>query len=385
MSELQVANVPSERNDEAAGLVSKRPLRIMQLVDTLDIGGTERVAVNLANQLDQLGHHSFLCTTRRDGPLSSLVAPGVKTLCLHRSRRIELKALRLLRQFVRDHQIELVQAHGTSLVTANFAFRWTSSPKIIWHDHYGTNETKERPLWLFRWLVKRASAIVAVSDPLANWSRTRLGFPPNHVHCISNFVVPSTGAVPSNLELPGRDGSRIICVANLRPVKDHGTLLSAMAMVAQRHPDAHLILVGGLSDGECVNKVREKIREERLGDRVSIMGPRDDVPAILAKSDIGVLSSTSEGLPISLLEYGAFGIPPVVTDVGQCGNVVGDAGHVVPSKSPELLAAKILSLLNDDGQRRQLGLRFRERIRDRFGVDRIMSQWIKIYDGAVNS
>ena len=151
-------------------------LAVMHLVDTLNVGGTERVAVNIVNELARQGHRAYLCTTRADGPLAALISPEVGRVSLNRSRTIQISAIRRLSRFIRDNNIGILHAHGSSLLTANFAARLPPFPKILWHDHFGTNEQQERPVWLYRRLVKRAGGIVAVSRPLAEWSQRRLGF-----------------------------------------------------------------------------------------------------------------------------------------------------------------------------------------------------------------
>jgi glycosyltransferase involved in cell wall biosynthesis len=357
----------------------------MHLVDTLSVGGTERVAVNITNQLARQGHRSFLCTTRNDGPLSQLVSPQVGRLSLGRTRTVELGAVRRLVRFIQENEIRVLHAHGSSILTANLASRFRPFPKILWHDHYGTNERHERPVWLYRKLVKRAAGIAAVSRPLADWSLRRLRFPGNRVWCVPNFVEIPRPNAQSDMELPGKPGSRIVCVANLRPVKDHLTLLRAMERVVSRRPDAHLILVGGTSDLTCVNEIRQQIETSRLTENVTIMGIVDDVPRILAGSDIAVLSSTSEGLPVSLLEYGAAGLPVVVTDVGQCRAVIGGAGRIVPPASPDEMGAEIVGLLDDHAERSSLGRSFKQRVEHQFGADRIMDQWLDIYDTVLRS
>ena len=351
----------------------------MHLVDTLSVGGTERVAVNIANQLARQGHRSYLCTTRRDGPLAGLVLPQVGRLSLNRTRTLQWSAIRRLAEFIRSNEIRILHAHGSSILTANLASRMAPFPKIIWHDHFGTNERQERPVILYRWLVRRVGGIVAVSRPLADWSRRRLRFPSDRVWCVPNFVDSGRPSESSPLTLPGSDGARVVCVANLRPVKDQLTLLTAFETVVRGRPDAHLLLVGGLADEAWVAKVRGRIDAGGLQDNVTLLGQRDDVPAILRHCDVGVLSSTSEGLPVSLLEYGASGLAVVVTDVGQCGEVVGQDGKVVPPATPDAMAANILSLINNESQRRSYGLRLRQRIEHQFGADRVMEQWIEIY------
>ena len=162
---------------------------------------------------------------------------------------------------------------------------------------------------------------------------------PAQVRFLPNFVAPPTGAVPA-AGLPGRPGLRVLCLANLRPEKDHENVLRAMGRIVQEVPGAHLLLVGGSSDPARSAALEGLVRSLGLDSSVSFLGSRPDVPNILAACDVGVLGSSSEGLPLSLLEYGAAGLPAVATDVGECGHVMAEGtGRLVPPRDPEALAA----------------------------------------------
>src|ERR1019366_2381799 len=170
----------------------------------------------------------------------------------------------------------------------------------------------------------------------------RLHVPTERVWYIPNFVVPAPDSQPPIL--PGARGARIVCVANLRPQKDHCTLLRAMALVVRRHPVAHLLLAGATKDPVCLDLVKTEISRLALDANVSLLGERHDVAAILQVCDIGVLSSASEGLPLALIEYGMAGLPAVATEVGQCPEVLdqGRAGMLVAPGAPKLLAEALL-------------------------------------------
>ena len=213
----------------------------------------------------------------------------------------------------------------------------------------------------------------------------RLGFRPDRVWCLPNFVESVAALNGDALALPGAAGQRIVSVANLRPVKDHPMLLEAMVKVVSQCPQAHLLLVGGLSDQAYVERVRQQIESSALSKHVTLLGERDDVPRILAGCDIGVLSSRSEGLPISLLEYGAAGLAAVVTDVGQCRAVVGDAGRVVPSGSPGQMADELIRLIQHADQREQRGREFQTAIERHFGAAAVMDRWLEVYDKVMAS
>ncbi len=344
-------------------------VNVLHLVDTLEPGGTERVAVNLANRLSRERFRPFLATTRREGALASEILPDVGRLALNRSRTLDLGALRRLVRFVRENGIAIVHAHSSSLFLAALL----PGARIVWHDHFGRSE-EERPAWLWGPAARRAGAVVAVSEDLARWSRERLGVDAIY---LPNFIpeVPA-GPVP---DLPGKPGSRVVCVANLRAQKDHLTLLQAIAQT----PEAHLLLAG--ADVEPAYAARVRQEAAVLGDRVTFLGSRTDVPELLRGCDVGVLASASEGFPLSLLEYGRGGLAAVATRVGQCPEVLDGAGILVPPGDPGALAEALLRLLRDPELRSGLGRRLEERVRVLYSPAAVIERLERVYDAVLRS
>jgi len=345
-------------------------VNVLHLVDTLEPGGTERVAVNLVNHLSRERFRPFLATTRREGALAAEVLPDVGRLALNRSRTLDLGALRRLVRFVRENGISIVHAHSSSLFLAALL----PGARIVWHDHFGRLAEEDRPAWLWGPPARRAAAVVAVSEDLARWSRERLRV--NAVY-LPNFIpeVPA-GAVP---DLPGTPGSRVVCVANLRAQKDHLTLLRAFARI----PDVHLLLAGAEVEPAYAARVREEAAS--LGDRVTFLGTRPDVPDLLPGCDVGVLSSASEGFPLSLLEYGRAGLAAVATRVGQCPEVLEGAGILVPPGDSGALADALLALLRDPARRTELGERLRRRVRERYSASAVMERLEAVYHRVLGS
>lgn len=306
-------------------------ISVMQVCDSLDAGGMERVAVNVANGLPRQRFTSHLCTTRLDGPLVSAVASHVQRLHLQRRSTFDVSALKRFCSYVRRHNIQILHAHGPSLFFTTAASLLVPRVKIIWHDHFGAFDTERRTPWLYRIPATRLATVISVSQTLADWAETDLHLPKGKVKYIPNFVTEPP-ASPAITDLPGTSGSRIACVANLRPQKDHPTLFAAMAMVATQRPDAHLLLLGGSVDAAYTEHLQRLIASNDLQSRVSWLGSHPNVPGVLKECSIGVLSSASEGLPLALLEYGMAGLPAVATRVGQNAEVLdhGSAGLLVP-------------------------------------------------------
>jgi len=352
---------------------------VMHLIDTLEPGGAERMAVNLANHLPQDRYRAFLCATRREGPLSGSIEPHVVHLSLGRKWSFDIAAIRALARFIHENQIEILHAHSSSLFMAALAAGFHQNVRIVWHAHCG-RLVDSRNAAPYRLLARRISGVIAVSDALAAWSRTRLHIPAEQIWYIPNFTCMR--AADTHPELPGRKGSRIVHVANLRPQKDHATLLRAFAAIASRVPEAHLLLAGGAPDRAYRDSVVAQIERHALEQRVSMLGSRADISGILAQCDIGVLSSASEGLPVSLIEYGLAGLPAVATDVGQCREVLdsGNAGVLVRPGDAAALANALYRLLESAKLRSALGRRFLERVSRRYSPETIVHQVCNVYD-----
>jgi glycosyltransferase involved in cell wall biosynthesis len=353
----------------------------MHVLDALRVGGAERVAVNLACLLPRTEYETFMCTTREDGPFSSLLSPHVERISLNRRHVLDIPALRRFVAFNQKHDIKILHAHGSSLFFARLASLFKPHPAVIWHDHYGRYTFDDRPVWLYRWATRGIAGVIAVNHPLANWSRDVLGLPCGRVWHIPNFVDMATTHV-APIKLPGVPGKRIVCLANIRPQKDHPNLVRAMKSVVAQMPDAHLLLVGDAADLAYRDTVLQEISELGINENVSYLGRRDDVTAILNSCDVGVLGSRSEGLPLALLEYGASGLPTIATNVGECPEMLenGAAGILVPPASPQELADALLTLLASPSQRQLLGGRFQARIQSRYSPHSVIKQICNVYE-----
>ncbi|MGZ4694890.1 MAG: glycosyltransferase [Acidimicrobiales bacterium] len=359
---------------------SAPPLRVLQVVDSLAAGGAERVAVHLANELARSGHESSLVATRAGGPLAESLDEAVWWRSLDRSRRVDPSAIAALRSVVRERGIDVVHAHSTSVFLVAAAFAVGPRPAIVWHDHFpGAPQRDPRALRAVdRWI----DVGVAVSHEIeaADRERLRLG---DRLVRVPNFSVLDAEAEP-DADLPGEPGSRIVCVANLREAKDQATLVRAMARLARSHPRAHLLLVGA-DTGAHADRVRAEIDQLGLGSSVSLLGVRTDVAAVLAGCDIGVLSSTEEGTPLAVLEYGLAGLPVVATAVGEVAEVLGGGGtgRLVDPGDDATMAVELGRLLDDADERDRLGDRLRRRIDREYSAAAVGRQWEDVYRSAM--
>lgn len=365
---------PSAAGDERIG--------VMQLTDSLELGGAERVALNLANLLPRDRYVPHLVTTRMRGPLAAEIAPDVHTLFLDRGPRWDdLPAAVRLARYIRRHRIRIVHAHKLAVALGSLAHLMAPSAKLVFHDHWGLTGVRQRSDVLHRIVTWRASGVISVNEDLRRWAIEKLGFPEHRVWYVPNFVVdPPPCANPP--ELPGVPGRRIVCVARIDPQKGLLELVQAMKRVVEVVPEAHALVVGAETDAAYGRQLRAEIARVGLGRSVSILGARMDVTDVVQACDIGVLSSASEGLPLALIEYGLCRRPAVATDVGQCAEVLdhGRAGILVPPRDPSALAEALIRLLQSPEERSRLAERAYQHALQRHSASAVMRRISAIYD-----
>lgn len=336
-------------------------MRVLQIIDTLDGGGAERMAVNLANA--SIRHDNFegyICATRRSGILESAIYNTVPKLIANKRSLYDINALRKILRFIKKNKITIIHAHSTSIYTAFLLKLVKPKLKLVWHDHYGLSEfVDERPSQkILKMISKYMYGIVACNEDLTAWAKTNLQC--KRVLFLPNFVVENIGQQLTT-EISGIEGKRIVCLANLRPQKNHIGLLRIFKEISSQFPNWTLHLVGKDFKDDTSASIKEFITSHHLSDVVFLYDSRKDVAAILKKMDIGVLASTSEGLPLALLEYGIAGLAVMVTNVGQCAKVVQGNGEVIDDlekQGPEVL----MKLMNNISYRSEQGVNFKNRV-----------------------
>lgn len=180
------------------------------------------------------------------------------------------------------------------------------------------------------------------------------------------------------LEVP--PGPRVTLVGNLWPVKGHRVLVEAAAFLAARFPDVRIVCAG---EGPERDFLEQRIAELGLAKNVFLVGHRLDVPALLARSDIGVLCSSAEGLSNAIIEAMAARLPVVATDVGGNGELVKDeeTGFLVPYGDARALADALGRLLEAPERARAMGEKGRRRVETELSLETMAAAYGELYRG----
>jgi len=172
----------------------------------------------------------------------------------------------------------------------------------------------------------------------------------------------------------------IALVARYHPMKDHANFLKAAALLSRGHPETRFVMAGSGVDRNN-RDLMSVIDELGLSAKVFLLGERRDMPALLPAFDIASCASAwGEGFPNVVGEAMACGVPCVVTDVGDCAEIVGETGRVVPARDPSALAQGWSELIEMGAeQRRQLGLAARQRVMAKYSLDTVAREYEALY------
>ena len=350
-------------------------MRIIQIIDSLEAGGAERMAVNYANALADRIVFSGLVVSRKQGALSNQVSNKVSYLFLNKKSSFDLKALFQLRKFVKQNRVEVVHAHGTSFFFTFLLKMTCPSIQLIWHDHYGDSEfLSKRPTRVLKMTLPFFKGIIVVNQNLKVWVQRRFHF--ENVIYLPNF--PSEEKeVPERTVLKGLAGKRILCLSNLRAQKNHFLLLEVAKKGKASHPEWTFHLVGKDFGDAYSAQLRHLIVRFELENTVFIYGSRQDIQNILEQATIGILTSQSEGLPVALLEYGLHSKPVVVTAVGEIPLVIqnGINGFLVAPQEEDLFYGNLVLLMEDLQLQSVLGKALHQTILEQYSEEAVLQQY----------
>ncbi|MEO5936331.1 MAG: glycosyltransferase [Terriglobales bacterium] len=362
-------------------------MRILYMIDEMQAltdGGTERQVLQMIALMKQAGADVHLCTLRGTEWLTAEQAGCPVEHFHYRSfwRPGSIMELLRLRRWMRDKKVEILQ---TFFVEANIlgplVGRMASVPIIL-------GSRRNLNYWM--------SPLAALAQRIANRFAMRLVANCNAVkqHVIATESVDAgkvdvmyNGLDAAHFapnderrrqlrqEYGFRDSDVVVgAVSVLRPIKGCETFIDAAGEVLRQDPNARFVLVG---DGPLRSSL--ETRAASLGDRFRFAGAQKDIRPFLNMFDIGVLASESEGFSNSILEYLAAGLPCVVTNVGGNPEAIENAGVVVTQKQPAELAEAVLILLRDRVRRASLSTKALARAKD-FDLESTQSKLAAYYE-----
>ena len=351
-------------------------IRVLHIVLSLQVGGLEKFVLDLIDKYPP-DIKPFIVCLERKGELG-LQYDRLDIDELNKGTGLCLKIIPQLIVLTKRLAIDIIHTHNPGPQFYGAIVGCLTGLPVI-HTKHGRNyPTDKKKVWLNRFSSFLTDKIVAVSQNAADVCLKVEKIPSTKVSVILNGIDINSFFPAGNGPEKARGVVRIGIVARLSAEKDHQTLLKACKQLATHTTGFHLDIIG---DGPLRDTLEKTIRTHRLNTYVSFSGMRHDVPELLRQLDMFVLSSTTEGISLTLLEAMATGLPVVATSVGGNPEVVidGETGYLVPPQNPEEMAEKLLLLIKDESLRRRMGENGRERVIAQFSIKGVARKYKELY------
>ena len=367
---------------------SVEKLHVVHVVLGLQVGGLERVVLSLVQQGLRLGQQVSVVCLEIDGPVGKQIEEsGARVLRIGKKRGLTPGIIPRVKRILIEIDATIVHTHQVgALFYAGPAARLAGVPVIV-HTEHGKHFDRGRTRWLGRIASLSAQRYFCVSTDIADAVIRKKVAPARKVIVVSNGIDTARFAEPGDaaglrrqLGIPA-SAAVIGTVANLREVKRQDVLIRGFARLGEfRGSKPHLLLVG---DGELRSELTRLAASLGVGDRVHFAGAQSNPEQFLHVMDVFALTSRSEGMPLSVLEAEAAGLPIVASRVGGLPEIVEDGrtGLLFDPGDDAALARCFEQLLTDSTRTMEMGRAAQAAVRAKYDVSVMAGTYERHYRG----
>jgi len=291
----------------ARNLTNSRDLKVLQVIDRLQPGGAERIAVELTNLLNKYNIQTDFLTMVGDGSFKDLLSRKAFYRCLQRKRKLDLRKMRELRKIAEGYDI--VHVH----MTYNFQYLQMANlimgidAKIICHDHNGDIDINASVNWRLKYLF-RPLYYIGVCAALVKWAVSRLKVDSNHSYLLPNIITKKEVAVSKSRVEP----NEIVLVGNIRKTKN---IEFALQLIKELRVPLHIY--GQIVEQDYYDFLHRLIRDYNIADLIVFHFDCFDIQPELCKYKMALHTSKSESGPLVIIEYLAQGLPFLTFETGE--------------------------------------------------------------------
>jgi glycosyltransferase involved in cell wall biosynthesis len=352
-------------------------MRIAHVVDSMEIGGAETLVSQMCRLQREQGHDPRVYAIAALGPLGERMRADGFAVEANLGQHLPDAARGFYRTF-KESRPEVVHLHNpTPTVYAAIAARMAGVPSIVSTRHSLVGPPR-RLIVELKYAVAATCCdwAVGICDATVNNMKSIHSVAPKKIVRIYNGVAPMARVAKEHW--PQKDGFTLVYVGRLEPVKNHKLLLTAFRAALRSMPDLRLWIVG---DGSERKALEGLAKELGIDSQITFWGQQLDVAQFFSAADTFIMSSSSEGLPMSLLQAFSLGLPAIVTDVGGMAEVVrvAQAGFTVPLTDPDGMAAAIIRMAAGDAERQRFSANARDSFQSRFTLQTMVDAYMNLY------
>lgn len=360
-------------------------IEILWLQSEAAIGGTEMMNFRAWQQFDRSRFEIQVCFLGREGVMSKLYRHvGHEPIHFNLQERSIGAVMAHLRRLLASRPVHIVHSFGLRVnLLARPVAHFSGRAKIVTGQRSIDGWRKPWHNWADRLTGRWVDLYLANCQAVCRWLQQVVKIPAGKTHTLYSgldpapFLAARPGQIRPTLSIAPHEPV-IVCLANLRLVKNHPILFQAIRHLHQAGQPCHLWLVG---EGEQRPHLERLSHELSLQDHIHFLGHRLDIPAILADSQVMVLPSQWEGLPGAVMEGMAAGLPVVASAVGGLPELVldGVSGFLLPPNEPIALSGRLAQLLPNESLRYRMGAAGREHILGHFRLTTQTEKLAQLY------
>jgi glycosyltransferase involved in cell wall biosynthesis len=369
-------------------------IKVMQIIARMNVGGPAVIVAELMRGLDSTQFEQVLVTgycdvneaDYLDEVATDIKATRIAGLGRSVSPAADLKAFITLVQSIKKFKPDVIHTHTAkagvlgrlaSIIAGRNAVRIHTFHGHLLHGYFSGWKT-QLVIAIEKALAARTDYLIAMGTVVKNdLLAAGIGKPPQYRVFFPGLPAPHTAGkseLRKELEL---NPATIYCtfVGRLTQIKRPDRLLDIAEAVAKENVSIHFLVAG---EGELFESSRERAIAQKLS--MTFLGWRKDIDQLFAASDIAILTSDNEGIPLTLIQAAQAGLPIVATEVGSISDIVEDAKTGFLTKpEPAAMAAKLVALATDAQLRTKLGSAGKERADNHFSLERMLRDHTEIY------
>lgn len=368
-------------------ILLEKKIRLLFLISDLDIGGTEKMLLELVKGLDRSIYDIAVCSIKPFGEIGEELRKllGIKTLSLNTNHKYDFRAFvkfALLLCRLKPHIIHSQLFYDNLLATT--IGRLAGVPIIIASQRYLATSDRIWRRFLSKRFLKWADVITANSMAAKNSLIYTTGVPSEAIKVIYSGkrheeLKAKTSSKMQRKMLGIPEGNFVVgIVARLHPEKGHRYFLKSAELILRKVPNTTFLVAG---DGVMLPYLTDLTKKLGIVEKVKFIGNIDKVAEILQTFDVSVLTSAFESLPGAIIESMMLGKPVVATAVGGVPEIIehGKTGLLAEVKNPYDIADKIITLLQNKKLRDKIGKDAKASVQKKFIYQRMLEKYHSLY------
>jgi sugar transferase (PEP-CTERM/EpsH1 system associated) len=368
-----------------------RKIKILHVVNSLDVGGMENILINLINHMDENKFEHTVCCIARRGAMGDRIKKNVVIHEMKKGNNADYILPLKIACVIRKENPDIVHTRNWSAIDGIIASAFAKKRKVI-HDEHGRCSSDPKGLdvkrkWMRKILDRYVDRYVVVSDELQDWMNKFIGIQSDKIVRIQNSVdttifSPTEDKACAKIAIGLPSNSLVVgYVGRLDPVKNLDLLIKSFSTLVTSVISKKPVLLIIIGSGPEEKKMRHTAKLYHIDKQVMFMGEHSNVHEFMHAMDIFAISSIAEGIPLTVLEAMASGLPVVATRVGGISEVVqdGKSGYLLDSGDDHAFSEKFRKYISDESLRTVHGRKGRELVEERYSLEKMIRQYENLY------